>query len=80
MSHVLGAAGACAYVCLVRAFILAPAAFVSLFHYTKLPWATVLGFFRFRDFRGASTAAGSTLIVAGGPCMVHREGRARWRC
>ena len=80
MSHVLGAAGACAYVCLVRAFILAPAAFVSLFHYTKLPWATVLGFFRFRDFRGANTAAGSELMVAGGPCMVHQERRARWRC
>ena len=75
MIHVLSA-----YVCLVRAFTLAPVGLVSPFHHTKLPWATVLGFFRFRDFPGLNTAAGNALIVAGGPCMIHREGRARWRC
>ena len=67
MIHVLGAAGACAYVCLVRAFILAPTAVVFPFHYTKLPWVAILGFFMFGDFPGPNTGAGSPLIVTGGP-------------
>ena len=67
MSHVLGTVGACAYICLVRAFILAPAAFVSPSHYAKLPGVAILGFFLFGEFPRANTAAGSALIVAGGP-------------
>lgn len=72
----LGAVGACAHVCLVRAFALAPAALVSPFNYTKLLWVAILGFFMFGDFPGANTWAGSALVVAGGLYMVHRERRA----
>ena len=78
MSHVLGTVGACAYVCLVRAFMLAPTAAVSPFYHTKLPGVAILGFSLFGGLRGANTWAGSALIVAGGPCMSHRERRARW--
>lgn len=80
MSHVLGTVGACAYVCLVRAFMLAPTAAVSPFHYAKFPGVAILGFLTFGGFRGVNTAAESGLIVAGGPCMVRRERRARWPC
>ena len=64
MSHVLGTVGACAYVCLVRTFMLAPAA-VFPFHYIKLP--------------GGSPSSGSPCSEAFAVRTRRREARSSWR-
>jgi drug/metabolite transporter (DMT)-like permease len=74
----IGALGAAAHLCLIKAFEMAQASLLAPLNYSKLIWATLAGFLVFGDLPGLNTAAGCALIVAGGLHVILRERRA-WR-
>jgi drug/metabolite transporter (DMT)-like permease len=43
--------------------------------YTRLLWATLLGYLVFGDFPGAATWAGASIVIAAAIFMVYRESR-----
>ncbi len=54
-------------------------AFVTLFRYTSLIWALVIGWFFFAEWPDAMTLAGSAIVVATGIFTLWRAARARVR-
>jgi len=76
-----GVFGSVGVICLTHAFRLAPVATVSPFEYSGLIWATLLGFFLWRELPDTPTLAGAAIVIASGLYIIYREtirvGRAR---
>ncbi len=72
----IGALGAAAQLCLIRAFTLAEAAVVAPFGYVGLIFATVWGYLLFGEVPDGWTILGAVVIVAAGLYVWHRETRA----
>jgi drug/metabolite transporter (DMT)-like permease len=72
----LGVLGGLGHYCLVRAFELAPAAFVSPFNYAQILGAAVLSFLVFGEIPDSWTWCGAGIIAASGIFILFRE-RAR---
>lgn len=76
-----GAFGSVGVMCLTYAFRLAPVAAVSPFEYSGLIWATLLGFFLWRELPDTATLVGAVIVVSSGLYIIYREtikvGRAR---
>ena len=70
---IIGAMGAGAHYCMIQAFSRAQASLLAPFNYSKLIWATLLGFLVFDDFPGLDTLIGSAFIVAAGLYVLYRE-------
>ena len=69
----LGGLGVAAHFCLIKAFELAQASLLAPFNYSKLVWATLLGYVVFADLPSLNTLAGCALIIASGLYIVLRE-------
>lgn len=74
---VLGVMGGANHLALILAFKAAPAAVVSPFDYSRLIWATILGFLLFNDLPDVWTITGAALIVGSGLYVFYREQRQR---
>ena len=76
-----GVFGSVGVICLTHAFRLAPVATVSPFEYSALIWATLLGFFLWRELPDTPTLVGAAIVIASGLYIIYREtirvGRAR---
>lgn len=69
----IGAVGAVAQLCLIRAFALAEASALAPFGYAGLVFATLWGIVLFDEWPDAWTVAGAVVIVAAGVYVWHRE-------
>lgn len=70
---VIGALGASAQLCLIRAFTLAEASVVAPFSYAGLLFATLWGVLFFDEMPDLWTGVGALVIVAAGLYVWHRE-------
>ena len=68
-----GILGAAAHLCLVNSFRLAQASLLAPFNYTKLLWASILGFVLFDDVPTINTLLGSIVIMVAGLYVLYRE-------
>jgi len=75
----LGVLGGLGHYCLVRAFELAPAPFVSPFNYAQILGAALLGVLVFGQLPGISTWFGAAIIAASGVFILFRERTRRNR-
>jgi hypothetical protein len=57
----------------IKAFELAQASLLAPFNYSKLVWATLLGYVVFADLPSLNTLSGCALIIASGLYIVLRE-------
>jgi drug/metabolite transporter (DMT)-like permease len=73
----IGALGAAAHLCLIKAFGAAQASLLAPLNYSKLIWATLAGYVVFGDLPGLNTVLGCALIVASGLYVILCERRAR---
>ncbi|WP_230532881.1 DMT family transporter [Microvirga roseola] len=73
----IGVSGGVGHYLLVRAFELAPAAFVSPFTYGQILGATLISYLVFGQLPDAWTWAGAAIIVASGLFILHRERRSK---
>ena len=73
----LGFLGGGCHFALIKAFEAAPASVVTPFEYSRLIWATALGFVVFGDLPDGWTIVGAVLIVAAGLYVFRRESRKR---
>ena len=73
----LGCLGGVCHFALIKAFEAAAASVVTPFEYSRLIWATLLGFLIFGDLPDGWTIMGAVLIVAAGLYVYHRESRNR---
>ena len=71
-----GILGAAAHLCLVNSFRLAQASLLAPFNYTKLLWATILGYLLFGDTPTLNTLTGSIVIVVAGLYVLYRESQS----
>lgn len=71
----IGALGAAAQLCLIRAFTLAEAGVVAPFGYVGLLFATLWGWLFFGELPDIWTGIGAAVIVAAGVYVWHRESR-----
>jgi len=71
----IGALGAAAHLCLIKAFEAAQASLLAPLNYSKLVWATLAGYVVFGDLPGLNTVAGCALIVASGLYVLLSERR-----
>lgn len=71
----LGFMGAACHFALIKAFEAASAPAVTPFEYSRLIWATLLGFVVFGDLPDGWTILGAALIVSSGLYVYHRESR-----
>lgn len=71
----LGIMGSLNHFALILAFRSAPAAVISPFDYSRLIWATVLGFLLFGHLPDGWTMLGATVIVGAGLYVYRREAR-----
>ena len=71
-----GLLGACAHLCLVNSFRLAQASLIAPFTYTKLLWATILGYLLFGDMPTLNTITGSVVIVVAGLYVLYQESQS----
>jgi drug/metabolite transporter (DMT)-like permease len=77
MFLIIGAMGAGAHFCMIKAFSKAQASLLAPFNYSKLIWMTILGFLIFDDLPGLDTLIASVVIVTAGLYVLYREGRQR---
>jgi drug/metabolite transporter (DMT)-like permease len=75
----LGVLGGLGHYCLVRAFELAPAPFVSPFNYAQILGAALLGVMVFGQLPDISTWVGAAIIAASGVFILFRERTRRNR-
>ena len=61
------------YICMTRAFMVAPTGLVAPFEYTVLVWAVTFGYLVWGDVPDAFVWTGAAVIVASGIYLVHRE-------
>jgi drug/metabolite transporter (DMT)-like permease len=73
----IGISGGIGHYLLVRAFELAPAAFVSPFTYGQIIGATLISYLVFGQLPDVSTWIGAAIIAASGLFILYRERRAR---
>ncbi len=71
----IGALGAGAHFCFIRAFAVAEASFLAPFNYVKLIWVTGLGYLMFGDLPAPHVMLGSAVIIASGLYVLMRERR-----
>lgn len=69
----LGSLGGLCHFAIILAFQAAPAPVVAPFEYSRLIWATLLGFVVFRDLPDSWTVFGAILIVGSGAYVYSRE-------
>ena len=69
--------GTTAHIAIARAFRLADASVVMTFDFTKLIWASLIGYFAFAEVPSPWTWAGGAVILASTSYIAYREGRAR---
>lgn len=72
----LGCMGGGCHFALIKAFEAAAASVVTPFEYSRLLWATALGFVVFGDLPDGWTVVGATLIVSAGLYVYRRESKA----
>ena len=75
MFLIIGAMGAAAHLCIIKAFAHAQASLLAPFNYSKLVWVIILGYVVFGDVPGLDTIVGSAIIVSSGLYVLYREGR-----
>ena len=75
MFLIIGAMGAAAHLCIIKAFAHAQASLLAPFNYSKLVWVIILGYLVFGDLPGLDTIVGSAIIVSSGLYVLYREGR-----
>jgi drug/metabolite transporter (DMT)-like permease len=61
--------------CNIFAYKHGEASMLASLDYTRLLWATLLGYLVFGDFPGAATWAGASIVIAAAIFMVYRESR-----
>jgi len=69
----IGIFGGVAQILLTDSYRHAPASVVAPFSYTAMIWATVLGYFMFRELPEAIVLAGAAIVVAAGLFVIFRE-------
>ena len=69
----LGFLGAVGHYLMIKAFELAPASLLVPFDYATLIWATLFGFFIFKDLPDAWTVMGAAIIISSGIYLIRRE-------
>ncbi len=72
----MGAVGAVANICMVRAYAIVDVSMVEPVTFTRLVWAALLGFLIFAEFPGYWTWIGGIMIVAATSYISHREASA----
>jgi len=73
----VGLSGAAAQWLLSTAFRNAPAAIVTVFNYSSIVWATLLGWMIWNDWPLPAVLAGAAIIIASNALVIWRESRAR---
>lgn len=73
----IGLIGGVAMLIMTEAFRVAPVAVLAPFEYTAMLWAVLFGYWIWGDLPDAWIAVGSTIVVASGLYIVHRETRRR---
>lgn len=69
----VGVFGGIAQILLTDSYRHAPASVVAPFAYTSMIWATVLGYFLFRELPEAIVLVGAAIVVAAGLFVIFRE-------
>lgn len=69
----VGLFSAVALFCIPLAFLRAPAAVISPFHYVQMLWGIVFGYLFFGDLMSIWIALGSAIIVASGIWLIRQE-------
>ncbi len=69
----IGIFGGVAQILLTDSYRHAPASVVAPFSYTAMIWATVLGYFMFRELPDAIVLVGAAIVVAAGLFVIFRE-------
>ncbi|MBS4084503.1 MAG: DMT family transporter [Rhizobiales bacterium] len=69
----IGIFGGVAQILLTDSYRHAPASVVAPFSYTAMIWATVLGYFMFRELPDAIVLAGAAIVGAAGLFVIFRE-------
>lgn len=77
MFFFIGLLGVVAHFMMIRAAEGAPVSLLAPFNYTKLIWATILGYYIFGHVPGMHVLAGTVIIVASGLYVLWREQHAR---
>lgn len=73
----MGAVGAIANICMVRAYALVDVSMVEPVTFTRLIWAALLGYLIFAEFPDYWTWVGGAMIVAATSYISHREASAK---
>jgi drug/metabolite transporter (DMT)-like permease len=73
----MGAVGAIANICMVKAYGMVDVSVVEPITFTRLIWAAVLGYMIFAEFPDYWTWIGGAMIVAATSYVSHREARAK---
>lgn len=71
----IGALGAAAHLCMIKAFESTQASFLAPFNYFKLVWGVILGYLVFNDLPDSQVVLGSAIIVASGLYTLYAERR-----
>jgi drug/metabolite transporter (DMT)-like permease len=69
----VGAFNALGQYLVIRAFMMASASLLAPFSYSTILWAALIGAFVFASFPDAATLAGTSVLVAAGLYVWHRE-------
>lgn len=69
----IGVIGTCAHLLMTWSLRFAPSATLAPMQYLEIPFATIIGWFLFRDFPNGLAAAGIAVTVATGLYIVYRE-------
>lgn len=69
----IGIVGGIAQILLTESYRHAPASVVAPFSYTSMIWATVLGYFMFKELPDAIVLMGAAVVVAAGLFVIFRE-------
>lgn len=69
----VGLFSAVALFCMPLAFLRAPAAVISPFHYVQMLWGVLFGYVFFGDLMSIWIAAGSTIIIVSGIWLIRQE-------
>ncbi len=75
----IGAVGVAGQAALTRGFSTGDTSFVTLFDYTRLVFATLFGFFLFREIPDIWAIIGALVIVGSGYYIAHQELALRWQ-
>ena len=73
----IGLLGVAAHFMMIRAAEGAPVSLLAPFNYTKLIWATILGYYLFGHIPGLHVLTGTVIIVCSGLYVLWREQHAR---